>query len=787
MSLLLRLLKPAVKYFVKSQSKKSLQDYNESLLVDGLSEKVEIIRDKWGVPHVYAQNQSDLFFAQGYLHAQDRLWQMELTRRVVQGRLSEVIGKDALDVDRISRIMGFKMLGEKDVVRFENNELLPVISSYADGINFFIDNLKNPPVEFKLLKFSPENWTLSDCFGMARLLAMQMSQGFLHELERLGMADKFGMEKLAEIFPEYPPFNPVALKYGIETNRVVDNKLEAFKGPYLRPLGGSNNWVVAPHKMENGAAALCNDPHLLIGTPNIWYENHLIAPGYECTGVSIPGVPLVLIGHNRHIAWGATLSYADIQDTFIEKFTGPSCLQYRFGDRILKSSIQEETISVKGQADHVFDVVKTHHGPAIIDIDETTKISLSSKALMDNDMMNGFYQLNTAENWDDFVGGCSKLTIPSLSLVFADTDNNIGYFMTGEVPVRNQKKGLLPSDGFTAKHEWTGIVPFEEMPHILNPEQGFFYTCNHKLVSDDFPHDLGNIWMNGYRAKRLDLLLNSKEKFNFSDFAQWQLDFYCEPGLQFADLIAELKDLPEYAALPQNLKNTAGLLTDWDGFLTADCIGGTVYQVLKQQLTAIIFDDSKAIRGKVTQKDIPIFEISEFFGHDTVIILKLFKNPDSLWWKDSSPDETLLLALKNTDEYLRKNIGNDSKLWKWGTLHKIVSKHALGVKEPLGEIFDVGNHPIGGDTDTLCQVSFIPGKHYGGSMVAASYRQLIDMGNLSNSICSAPVGQSGNLMSPHYKDQFDMWMKGEYKPMLWTREQVEEYKLYRAVLNPVKS
>jgi penicillin amidase len=170
-----------------------------------------------------------------------------------------------------------------------------------------------------------------------------------------------------------------------------------------------------------------------------------------------------------------------------------------------------------------------------------------------------------------------------------------------------------------------------------------------------------------------------------------------------------------------------------------------------------------------------------------VIILKLFKNPDSLWWKDSSPDETLLLALKNTDEYLRKNIGNDSKLWKWGTLHKIVSKHALGVKEPLGEIFDVGNHPIGGDTDTLCQVSFIPGKHYGGSMVAASYRQLIDMGNLSNSICSAPVGQSGNLMSPHYKDQFDMWMKGEYKPMLWTREQVEEYKLYRAVLNPVKS
>lgn len=788
MSFLLRLLKPAVKWFIRGQSKKSLPDYNESLFADSLSHKVEIIRDKWGVPHVYAQNQSDLFFAQGYIHAQDRLWQMELTRRVVSGRLCEIVGEDALDVDRLSRIMGFKALGEKDVLRYEKNNILPVLQRYVDGINFFIENSRFPPVEFKLLKFTPEQWSIADCFGMSRLLAMQMSQGFLHEMERLGMVEKFGLDKVSEIFPEYPPFNPVALKYGIETNRVVDSKLEAFKGPYLRPLGGSNNWVVAPHKMENGAAALCNDPHLLIGTPNIWYENHLVAPDYECTGVSIPGVPLILIGHNRNIAWGATLSYSDIQDTYIEKFTGKSCLQYRFGGRILKSTIHEESIHIKGKnSPHIERVVSTHHGPAILDIDEVTKITLCSKALQDNDMMVGFFNLNIANDWDDFVGACSKLTIPSLSLVFADTDNNIGYYMTGEVPVRNRPKGLLPNNGFDAKHEWSGSVPFEEMPHILNPEQGFFYTCNHKLVADDFPHDLGNIWMNGYRAKRLDLLLNSKDKFNFDDFASWQLDFYCEPGLQFADLIADLKDSPAFGSLPDRVRKTADLLLGWDGFLSADCIGGTVYQVLKQQLIDLIFDKSNAVRGQVTHKEIPIFEITEFFGHDTTIILKLFKNPDSLWWKDRSPDETLLLALKNTEEFLTEKIGVDFKLWKWGALHKIVSKHALGVKEPLGEIFDVGNKPIGGDTDTVCQVSFIPGKHYDGSMIAASYRQLIDMGNLANSKCAAPVGQSGNLVSPHYQDQFNMWMKGEFKPMVWTQQQVEEFKMYSAVLQPPES
>ncbi len=784
MSLLLRLLKPLIKKIAQSQARKNLADYNQNLTASSLKDKVRIVRDEWAVPHIYAQNQDDLFFAQGYIHAQDRLWQMELTRRVFQGRLSEIIGKDALEVDIICRKLGLKLLGETDQKELKEHELFTVVERYVAGINFYLETLDHIPVEFKLLKFKPETWAISDCFAMARLLSLQMSQGFLHQIERWLMTEKYGMAKAQEIFPVYPPQNPTGLSMGIETNQRINAQLKAFQGPYLPSIGGSNNWTVAANKMENAAAALCNDPHLLIGTPNIWYENHLKAPDFEVTGVSIPGVPLVMIGHNRKIAWGATLSYADIQDCFIEKFTGPSCLQYHCGDRILKSSKREERIDIKGQATHVFDTIHTHHGPVIMDIDDHTKISLASKALQQNDMMFGFYNLNRADNWDDFVGACAQLSIPSLSLVYADTSHNIGYYMTGEVPLRNQRKGLLPNLGFDGKQEWNGRVPFEQMPHRLNPKQGYFYTCNHRIVDDSYPHDLGNIWMNGYRAKRLANLFESKKRYNFNDFAQWQLDFLCQPGLDFAQVLEPFKSTPEFESLPKRTQQTVDLLTTWDGLLTADCVGGTVYQVLKQQLLDLIFGEKRSASGKVTTKAIPIFEITEFFGHDSTTLLRLLQNKQSLWWQGTSIEVCLQQACQATEHYLSQNLGVDMNKWTWGSLHRMTAKHALGVKKPVDAIFDVGDQPIGGDTDTLCQIAFIPGKHYGGTMVGASYRQMINLGDFDKSVCIAPVGQSGNFVSAHYQDQFDRWVKGKYKPMIWSDEQVQRHKKYESLMQP---
>lgn len=784
MSILLRVLKPLIKKIAQSQARKNLANYNESLTVSGVKATVRIIRDEWAVPHIYAENQSDLFFAQGYLHAQDRLWQMELTRRVYQGRLSEIIGKDALDVDIICRKLGLKALGKSDEKTLGKHELFAVVEQYVAGVNAYIDQLEQLPVEFKLLKFKTEKWAVSDCFAMARLLSLQMSQGFLHQLERWMMTEQFGLDKVQEIFPAYPVQNPTALEQGLETNQRIGTQLNAFKGPYLPSIGGSNNWTVAANKMENGAAALCNDPHLLIGTPNIWYENHLKSADFEVTGVSIPGVPLVMIGHNRSIAWGATLSYADIQDTYIEKFTGPSCLQYYCGDRILKSTKREEKILIKGQAAHVFDAIQTHHGPVILDIDDRTKISLASKALQQNEMMFGFYNLNRADNWDDFVGACAQLSIPSLSLVYADTSQNIGYYMTGEVPVRNKSKGLLPNHGFDGKQEWTGRVPFEAMPHCYNPQKGYFYTCNHRIVDQNYPHDLGNIWMNGYRAQRLEELFNSKKRYNFNDFAAWQLDFHCQPGLDFAQFMDNFLDSATIEGLPKRVQHCIELLTKWDGNLTADSVGGTVYQVLKQQLIDLIFGAGRAISGRVTVPELSVFEITEFFGHDSTTILRLLKHPESSWWTDRSVEATVLTAWNQTEVFLTQQLGAEMPQWTWGRLHTMTAKHALGVKKPLDEIFDVGKQAIGGDTDTLCQIAFVPGKQYGGTMVGASYRQMIHMGDFDKSVCIAPVGQSGNFVSAHYQDQFDRWAKGKYKPMIWSDDQVQRHKKYEAVLKP---
>ncbi|MGH1339116.1 MAG: penicillin acylase family protein [Aureispira sp.] len=780
------LLNPLLKWFVRRQAQKNLPDYNQNQHLKGLKGTVEIIRDTWGIPHIYAQNEADLFFAQGYVHAQDRLWQMELLRRVVSGRLSEIIGKETIEIDKITRTFGFRHLAEQDARKMGTTPSEQTITAYTQGVNAYIQQTKTLPAEYKLLRFEPEPWQIADSLAIARFLSLQMSQGWLHEIERLFLATEYGMEKAEELFPEYPLKNPTPLGDKIETNKRTEELLEAFKGPFLRPIQGSNNWVVAPEKMETGAAALCNDPHLIINAPNIWYENHLVTTdGYANTGVSMPGVPMVLIGHNEQIAWGITLSYADVQDTYIEQFVSEGSSQYRFKDRILKADVRQEKIQVKGEKEAVELTCKsTIHGPVLAFLPKDQGLSLCTKALQDNEMLAGFYNMNKAADWDDFVHAVQQMTIPSLNIVYADKAQNIGYYMSGEVPIRERSKGLLPHIGYSGDQEWTGKVPFEEMPHALNPKSGYFYTCNNKIVSDDFPHDLGHTWMNGYRAKRLRELFASKERYNFEDFAAWQLDFMCLPGLTFAKLVAAQEETAAYQALSTEVKSMAELLINWDGYLTADSQGGVVYEVLKQELIKLVFQPAQVLQGLVSQKEVSIFLVSEFFGHDVPTLLRLFENPASKWWK-MSPEETLLKALEATKVFLEEQLGATQSGWQWGRLHQFIAKHPLATQDLLKGIFDIGPFPIGGDTDTLCQIANIPEQERGNSsMIGPSFRQLLDLGDWDNCLCCAPLGQSGNTVSPHYKDQLDNWVQGKYKPMLWSKEKVLAAKTYSCTLEP---
>ena len=506
------------------------------LTLPGLSATVEIIRDRWGVPHIYAENRPDLFFAQGFVHAQDRLFQMELNRRMAAGCLSELFGEAALETDRFVRTFGFNRLGQTD---WESAapEVKEVITAYTAGINRFLEHPQTKmPLELRLLNFKPDPWLLEDSTIFSRLMIWKLSHAWQSDLVRAEIAEKVGMEHAAELEINYPTNNPVSLPKGIEFNALdPDGNLRKIPGPFLDRGKGSNEWAIHPSRSETGHAVLANDMHLALGTPSLWHEMHLNAPDYHVNGVSMPGLPLILVGHNERIAWGMTLAFTDTEDLFVEQIDGQDPPRYLFKDEWHEVEIIEEKIKIKGVIDPFVERVEiTNHGPIISDRvgQKDQKIAVQSMALQPLPALEGWLRLNTAANWDDFVEAMRCIEAPQLSVAYADVDDNIGSWVTGKVPVRTKGDGSIPVPGWSGEYEWVGEVPFEEMPHTLNPERGFVLNCNNKITPEDYPHNLGNVWMNGYRARRLEELITGREKLSMQDHRDFQMDLRCHPGFR---------------------------------------------------------------------------------------------------------------------------------------------------------------------------------------------------------------------------------------------------------------
>jgi len=452
------ILKPVIRHL----SKKRLPQIEGKLKVEGIIANVEIIRDEWGVPHIYADNMHDLSFTQGYVHAQDRLFQMDLNRRVAQGKLSEVVGKLGLDTDRAVRTLGFERIAQRDFDQ-ANDEVKALVQDYSNGVNAVINQKgQKLPVEFKLLGYKPEPWKPVDTLSFSRMLVWQMSFAWFGELVRAQLIEKVGLDKAMELELHYPEINPSTLDKVGEVNVVADDgRLQAFSGPFLQNIKGSNSWTVSAKRTTTGSPILCNDPHLPMMQPAIWYENHMTAGDFQVTGVTVPGIPLAMIGHNRHIAWGMTLAFNDIQDLYIEKFVSDT--EYEFKGEKRKAEVIEEVIRVKGKKDHVEKVLITHHGPVISDIvgEKNKKLSICSMPLKDGEFMNGWFGLNKAANWDEFVESMKHVRAPALNVTYADVNGNIGYWVTGETPIRPSGDSSLPFDGATGADEWNGSVPFE--------------------------------------------------------------------------------------------------------------------------------------------------------------------------------------------------------------------------------------------------------------------------------------------------------------------------------------
>ncbi len=787
MPILFDLITPPLRAVLTGLSKRSLPQVKGSLTLQGLGAAVEVLRDRWGIPHIYAQSQADLFFAQGFVTAQDRLWQMELFRRTAQGKLSEVIGAVALDTDRASRTFGFARLARADLDGLED-DLHSAIAAYTRGVNAFLAQKGlRLPVEFTLLGFKPQPWTELDTMALARLMYWQMSHAWYSEIVRAKLQAAVGSEHAAEWEIEYPKDNPSILAKGIEFNRLEANgSLRGAKGLYLDRSKGSNCWAISGRRSATGKPFLCNDMHLVASLPTIWYAAHLCSGEMHVSGVTMPGTPGVVVGHNERLAWGITLAFTDCEDLYVEKFDAQDSTRYEFRGEWRTAQVVEEPIAVKGKTEPVIEKVRfTAHGPVISEAVGYPEqcVAVQSMALRPSQGLRAFIKLMKAKGWDDFTDAVRCLNATQLNIGFADVDGNTGYWVTGATPVRARGDGSLPSPGWTGEYEWIGEIPFEEMPHALNPESGYVLTTNQRIIGEDYPHFLGRVWMNGYRARRLKEMIESKAQLSPEDFNRMQMDV---TNLPSRELIQRLEGLRAPDTQASQMLET---LRAWDGKLSTDSVGGAIYEVFRYTLVRSLMEPK--LGAKLTDTlmgeafNPVLLTDHEYFGYDTVSLMRILDDPHSWWLAEVGGREKLLLdSLSKAAAWLTRKLGPRIEDWQWGNIHRLSFPHAMGMQKPLDRIFNRGPYPVGGDTDTPLQAALTPSDPYDNKLWAPSCRFIMDLGDWTRSQMVVPLGQSGQLGSLHYDDIIDHYINGTYFPMLWTREQVQANLEARLELKP---
>jgi penicillin amidase len=776
--------------------RRSLPQMNGNVRVPGLTAPIEVLRDEWGVPHIYAANQDDLFFAQGYVHAQDRLWQMEMNRRLCNGTLSELFGGIALDTDRLLRTLGFRRAAEQDLT-VTSAATRHALETYARGVNAFLaQNSHRLPPEFLLLGCKPAPWQPLDTIVWAKYMGWGLSANWDMELLRAAFIGKLGENKAAQLEPENVPGNPSILPPAV-FRQVAKTMLEQFRAAktFLPPIGlrgASNNWVVDGTKTTTGKPLLANDPHLPILLPGIWYEVHLVAPDFESTGVSFPGAPGVIIGHNREIAWGFTNAFPDVQDLFVEKPNPSNPREFEFRGKWEPATVVREEIRVKGRTEpHVEEIVVTRHGPIINRIapvaESAPPLALRWVGHEPGRLMDAVMKMNRARNWNEFTDAVRDWTLPSQNMVYADRAGNIGYYQPGLIPIRAKGMGATPVPGWTGEYEWAGWIPHEELPHAFNPTQHLIATANNQVVGADYKHFLALDYSNGNRAARITALLTEKIKLTPDDFARMHLDFYCAPAKKF---IAHLGGLTPHDPFQVRALDA---LRNWDGCLTADSVAGGIYKTMEYFALRRVYADKL---GELADYFIGvgfhpvIMPITMYYDRSLVTLEQLLEQEHSEWYTDAatgqarSRDEILALALSDAVAALRQHLGDHMTRWTWGNQHHVDYHHTLGAQKPLDRIFNRPSRSIGGDPNTICQVAFVPHIPVQHAHFAPSWRQIIDLADWDNSRAVHTPGQSGHPASKHYDDMIDPWLRGEYHALLWSRAHVEQHAVARLALEP---
>ncbi len=740
----------------------SLPTYRGEVRVPGLDAPVRIVRDAHAIPHILARSPRDAYWALGYAHAQDRLWQLEMHRRIGQGRLAEVLGPAALPVDRFIRTLGLYRLAQASE-RYLSPEAMAYLQAYAAGINAFVGTSKKPlPPEFQLLRTGFAPWTPADSLVFLRLMAVDLTSHWREELLRARLAERLGPDQLGDLWPATPPDVPITLAAYRQALRGLPlDRLAGLVPPPVLAGVGSNIFVLGGRRTASGAPILASDPHLALQAPGIWYLAHLEAPGLAVIGGTMPAAPIVIIGRNRDVAWGLTTTEGATQDLFIERLDPEDSGRYLTPDGSAPFTERTEEIPVRGGPPVPLRIRATRHGPVISDlvgsVDARTDevLALAWPALMEDDVtVEAGFGLAVARNAEEAREALRRLSAPEQNVGFADRSGHIGFVAAGLVPIRKKGDGRLPVPGWTGDYDWTGFIPFDELPQAMDPPSGLFVNANNRVVGPDYPYTIAADWPPALRARRLEELLGDATGVTLDRARAAQLDIVSTLAKDFLPFLL--------AVPPADAEERAILdgLRSWDRTTAAESWQPLLFTAWYEALAPRIYADELG----------PLFDA--YRGMRPDFLLRVLTRRQ-VWCDDVGTPATetcaeqVALAFRDALAMLRGLYGPDWRHWSWGAAHPALMAHRPFHEVPrLRRLFDIVR-PIGGDGSTVdvAPPAGLDARWPFASGHGPGLRMLADMARPDSSLFVAATGESGHPLSSHYADLTALWRDGRYAPM----------------------
>ena len=682
-----------------------------------IAQRATIVRDALGVPHISAGSWADAIFLQGFVTAQDRLWQMDAMRRLAAGDLSEVIGPSTVELDRDARRLRMRRMAEEQYKTLPTADRA-VLAAYARGVNYFIETHRDRlPVEFTILGYDPRPWSAVDSILAGLQMYRNLTTTWKDEIQKQSMLAGGDAAKVNFLF-------------------------STRSGSEYQP--GSNAWAVAGKRTASGKPILANDPHLDYSEPSTWYQVHLKAPGLDVIGVSLPGVPCVIIGHNQRIAWGVTNLGFDVEDLYVEKLD-PRTGRYLYRGAQEQARLERDAIAVKGQRAEPFDLWVTRHGPVMLS-DDGKYMSLRWTAGEPGSFQFPFLDINRAGNWDEFTAALKRFPGPGQNFVYADVDGNIGYHATGMLPIRRTYDGDVPVDGSSGDFEWDGFIPFEQLPAFYNPAGGLIVTANQNPFPLDYPYRVSGEFAPQYRSRQIRDLLLAHSGWKPADMLAVEKDVYSG----FYNFLAHrlLAACERKHMTNPDVQQSIEVLRGWNGQMEKSMAAPLVLTLVYQRLKVAVANSASPGKG-----DVYDYQIAP------AVIQKIVENGGQGWFKDM--DETLVRCLSEAYEDGRKFQGGNVKHWEYGAYNELTIKHPVGGEIPVvGRYFNIGPVPMSGSSTTVKQTT----RRLGPSM-----RFIADLSGWDGSLNNLTIGESGQILSGHYKDQWEAYYVGKSFPMQFGR------------------